>query len=376
MENILITGVNGYIGNAFCQRMLNKGNNVVGIDNNSKLSWLKEVNSISAIPIIEDQNERNERLSIFKGKFEFYNINIESDLVELENLFKNNIFDTVVNLGQQPSGPYSQIDLTHASNSIKNNTIGTLNLLFLINKYCPKTHFLEIASTGTFKHDINTDIPENKFQFEFQGRKSEPSLFPRSAGSFYHCSKIFNTYLSDCANRFWDLNITEINQAVVFGSYFNELNKSEMNSHFSFDSCFGTVVNRFIVQSLMNKPLTIFGNGNQQRGFLSLTDSVYCLELLTDNPAEGFRIPNQLSTFYSINEIAEIIKIINPSTKIKYVDNHRHENTDNFYYNIETKVLENLGYFQKRSLKTELNYLFNKIDINNIKMINDNFIKW
>ena len=37
MKNVLITGCNGYIGNAIVQRLLNKGYNVTGIDNNSKI---------------------------------------------------------------------------------------------------------------------------------------------------------------------------------------------------------------------------------------------------------------------------------------------------------------------------------------------------
>lgn len=36
-KNVLITGANGYIGNAIVQRMLNKGYNVTGIDNDSKI---------------------------------------------------------------------------------------------------------------------------------------------------------------------------------------------------------------------------------------------------------------------------------------------------------------------------------------------------
>jgi len=37
-KNVLITGCNGYIGNAIVQRMLSKGYNVTGIDNDSKIT--------------------------------------------------------------------------------------------------------------------------------------------------------------------------------------------------------------------------------------------------------------------------------------------------------------------------------------------------
>jgi hypothetical protein len=68
-------------------------------------------------------------------------------------------------------------------------------------EYCPDAHLIEIESMGTYQPDINTDIPEGKFRFDYNGRKSEPSIFPKSPGSFYHSSKVFNTYLNDCANR-------------------------------------------------------------------------------------------------------------------------------------------------------------------------------
>jgi hypothetical protein len=72
----------------------------------------------------------------------------------------------------------------------------------MIKDYCPDAHLIEIESMGTFDPTIGVDIPENKFQFEFNGKKSKPCIFPKQAGSFYHASKIFNTYLNDCANRF------------------------------------------------------------------------------------------------------------------------------------------------------------------------------
>jgi len=71
----------------------------------------------------------------------------------------------------------------------------------MMKEYCPNAHLIEIESMGTFNPAINVDIPENKFQFEYNGRTSEPSIFPKQASSFYHSSKVFNTYLNDCANR-------------------------------------------------------------------------------------------------------------------------------------------------------------------------------
>jgi hypothetical protein len=71
----------------------------------------------------------------------------------------------------------------------------------MVKEFCPEAHIVEIESMGTYKHEINTRIPEGRFQFEFEGRKSEPCIFPKQAGSQYHQSKLFNNYLFESAER-------------------------------------------------------------------------------------------------------------------------------------------------------------------------------
>jgi len=373
---VCVCGSNGYIGNALVQRLLKKGYFVVGIDNDKKLEWLDEMESYSAIPV----NTTLEKVRLLNAngmKYVHYSIDISIETNRLRELFRRYDFDIVVNLAQMPSAPYSHVDLEHASWTIQNNTIGTLNIIHMVRDHCPDAHVIEIESMGTYNHAINTDIPEGEFQFDYNGRKSEPCVFPKQAGSYYHMTKIFNTYLMESAHRWWGIKSTTINQGVVYGLWTPEIEESGINSHFAYDSTFGTVVNRFITQSLMDIPLTIYGKGDQKRGYLALNDSIQCLMLFIENPSNGLRMVNQLADVYSINDIANKIKGLNPNTKFKYMESPRVENTNDFYYNVNTDTLKNLGFKNTRSIDDELRYMYNVVDRNRITDISkEKFIKW
>ncbi|MBO8242346.1 SDR family oxidoreductase [Prochlorococcus marinus XMU1410] len=78
----------------------------------------------------------------------------------------------------------------------------------------------------------------------------------------------------------------------------------------------GRVISNFIVQSLTNKNLTIYGDGNQTRSFCYVDDLIDGMMKLMNSEHNGpVNIGNPDE--YTINQIAEtIIKLINPSLKI------------------------------------------------------------
>lgn len=360
MKNVLITGCMGYIGNAVTQRMLFKGYNVVGIDSMIKYhTWTQDV-----VSVIE-QHTLADTLTIFKriGNFKFYRLDIVRNTKEVEKIMGMYKFDTIINLAQQPSAAYSMQSLANALESINNNTNGTLSLLWLMRRYCPEAHFIEIESLGTIQPDIGVDIPENYFCFQYNNKESKPSLFPRRPSSFYHASKVFNTYLNDSVVRWWNLKITAINQGVVYGAYTPEIEQTGVHSPLWVDEAFGTAVHRFIVQALLKHPFTIYGSGNQKRGFLSLNDSVQCVELFVDNPLikPDLRMPNQIDEVLSINQVVDKVDKIIPNEKM-FIESPRVENTDDFYYNPVNETIKSLGFKQTRTIEQEVEYCIDKID--------------
>jgi UDP-sulfoquinovose synthase len=366
--NVLITGFLGYIGFPLTLRLLESGHTITGIDSEIKFKWLQDLNSYSAIKLQLTEERIVFLMKQFYDKFDCYCLDVSKNLRRLKLALKSKKYDVIINLAQQPSAGYSQLSLKTATETIINNQIGTLNLLWYIKKYQPDTHFIEIESFGVNQHDINTDTPEGLFQFQLNGRTSEPCIFPKRPGSFYHNTKVANLYMNDMANRFWDISSTIINQSIVYGNYTPEIDKYDYHTGLYSDSEFGTVINRFIVQSALKEKLTVYGDGEHSRGFLALNDSIQALEIFVNNPPKKgeMRQVNQLSEVYTMNQIAEKVNSIT-NVGIVHIPSPRVENTSNHYYNPIYDTLNNLGFKQTRIMEEEIKYSLEHIDYNNLE---------
>ena len=369
METVVVIGCDGYLGHALTLRLLELGYKVIGIDDYQRRENVKEMESFSAIDI-EDPKFRHEKFKyIFgKDKFEFFNFNIEKQAGDLQMVFeecKNPV--AIVNLAQQPSAPFSHKSEIHATDTTINNLIGTLNLLFVAKEQCPDTHIVQIGSMGEYDHAAGTDIPEGTFDLEFKGRTAPNVIFPRRPGSFYHASKVASTYYMDCAARWWGLTFTDIMQGVVYGNWTPEIEKYGSHTRLDSDECFGTVVNRFIVQTVLGEPMTIYGEGAQKRGYLGIADSIQCLVLAIQNPpVKGrYRTWNQLDTTHSIGEIANIIWEIGNRYNLKpetvKIPTPRVEKTSSFHYNVYTDKLKVLGFEPTRKIKDDAEWTLRQL---------------
>ena len=174
--------------------------------------------------------------------------------------------DVIIHYGEQPSAPYSMAGRDEAVFTQNNNVIGTLNLLFGIKKYCPKTHLIKLGTMGVYGTP-NIDIEEGYLNIKHNGRK-DLVQFPVKPHSYYHLSKAHDSLNLAFACRVWNFRVTDLNQGVVYGTDTHETTLSEkLNTSFHYDHLFGTVINRFCVESAIGKPLTIYGKGNQKRTF-------------------------------------------------------------------------------------------------------------
>ncbi len=371
MKTVLLAGVDGYIGNALCQRLLKEGYEVVGIDNFLRRHWIEhDMKSKSATPILSmyDKIERFKKL----GKFHFYNVDISKDeTFGIRRIFEMHKPEIVVNLAHIPSGPYSQISRSHATITLQNNILGTNNMLWLVREIVPDAHYITIGTTGEYDHYSNIDIEEGYIKINHKGRESVEMIYPRRPGSIYHTSKTASTYLIDFLCRTWQLKCTDVQQSVVFGAYTDEIDLSKIYSRLDSDEAGGTVINRFIVQTLLGIPLTIYGEGKHQRGFISLNDSIQALMIAVKNePPEGHvQVWNQLSEWHSMNEIAgmvhEVAELRGMDISSQHIPSPRTEYTGNHYYKYSTEKLASLGYKPTRSIKREVDYVFDVLATTN-----------
>jgi len=247
---ILVIGYDGYIGFPLTMRLLMENNIVYGIDNYSRRKGVEEMGSVSATDI---SNPYERRELLYKiGNFTHKDIDSVKDDIFLESLIKRMKFDVIINLGHNPSAPYSQIDRHHANNVLLNNIISTNNILWFVKKYCPDCHYLTIGSTGEYNHSLNVDIEEGYFSFEHNKRKSKKCLFPREANSLYHAAKISSTYIIDYLARLWDLKCTDVMQSVVYGIYTPECDKYKEFTRLDTDECFIKGTNIFTPKGQFN----------------------------------------------------------------------------------------------------------------------------
>ena len=362
-KRILILGNDGYIGHPLTMRLLKKGHIVSGIDNGSRRQMVSDIGNVSATDIFSQKSRRDAYTMM--GDYTGYDF----DIVRTPGLFRDLIakkkFDVIVNLAHNPSASYSMISKEQADSVLINNILGTNALLWAVKESCPDTHIISIGSTGEYNHGINVDIEEGYFTFDHNNRTSVECLFPRQANSIYHASKVASTYLIDYCSRIWNLRCTDVMQSVVYGTWTPEVIAYRDPTRLDTDDCFGTVFNRFVVQALLGEPLTVFGNGEHKRGFLALNDSLQALEIAINNPAEPGKVQtwNQLSEWYSMNEVADKVLSIIPGTKVS-IPSPRKEKTDTHYYNYKTDILKGLGYEPTRTMEQEIEYMKNSVKIN------------
>lgn len=380
---VLVLGCDGYIGNAFVQRLLNLGHDVVGVDNFLRRHWIDgDMKSKSAINILS-MDHKIQKFNTM-GNFKFHMCDIAESPPMIDKIIQVERPSVIVNLAHIPSGPYSQISKDHANKTLINNYIGTNNVLWAMREHVPDAHYITIGTTGEYDHYSNIDIEEGYIRINHNGRESNEMIYPRRPGSVYHCSKTASTYLIDFLARSWKIKCTDVQQSIVFGAYTDEIAKTGVYSRFDSDEAGGTVLNRFIVQAVLGIPLTIYGEGNHQRGFLSLNDSVQALTLAVQNPAQPGKVQvwNQLSEWHSMNDIADmVIEVVGDNIKTQHIDTPRNEYTGEHYYNYKIEKLSKLGYKPTRTIKEEIKYVYNMlkpqlVQLQSLRSVVQPKIKW
>src|SRR6185503_3935669 len=255
--------------------------------------------------------------------------------------------DTVIHYGEQPSAPYSMIDVRHATYTQSNNVVGNLNVLFAIRDRSPETHLVKLGTMGEYGTP-DVDIEEGYLTVHQDGR-SHTFLYPKTPGSMYHLSKVHDSHNIHFATRIWGLRATDLNQGVVYGV---ETDESALDprlaTSFHYDEVFGTALNRFCVQAVIGHPLTVYGKGGQTRGALNIRDTLQCVELAVNNPAElgDFRVFNQFTEQFTVGGLAERVKEaaeqLGHSVEIQSFPNPRVE-MEEHYYNAANTKLRDLG---------------------------------
>lgn len=249
---ILVTGTAGFIGFHLAKRLLERGDQVVGVDNindyydvNLKYSRLEEQG------ILQSQiHYGKETESIKYPEYTF----IQADLTDKETLkeiFNEHKIDAVCNLAAQAGVRYS---LTNPEAYIESNINGFLNVLECC-RYAKIKHLLYASSSSVY--GLNKRMP-----FSVDHNVDHPV-------SLYAVSKKSNELMAHAYSHLFNMPTTALRFFTVYGPW----GRPDMALFI------------FTKSILEGKPIEVFNNGNMSRDFTYIDDIVEGIVRLIDRPA-------------------------------------------------------------------------------------------
>jgi len=337
---ILVLGGDGYLGWPVALYLSRKGHDVAVVDNFARRSYDFEMGVDSLVPI-KSLQQRIRTWEEISGYSIHPYVGDLTDAAFVQGTLADFAPHAVVHFAEQRSAPYSMIDRSHAVYTQVNNVTGTLNLLYAIAEQDRDIHLVKLGSMGEYGTP-NIDIEEGFIEITHKGRK-DILPYPKQPGSFYHLSKVHDSHNIHFACRIWGLRSTDLNQGVVYGQETEETAlHPDLATRYDYDGIFGTVLNRFAVQAVVDHPLTVYGKGGQTRGMLDIRDTLACVELAVLNPpaAGEYRVFNQFTESFSVQQVAEKVAALWPGAEIVHLEDPRVEEEDHYYRAAHTKLLD------------------------------------
>jgi UDP-sulfoquinovose synthase len=339
--NVLVLGGDGYLGWPTALYLSRRGHRVGVVDNFARRGYDFEMGVDSLVPIVSLQQRirRWQEISDLSIDLFIGDLTDPSFVTETLASFQP---EAVVHFAEQRSAPYSMIDRQHAVYTQVNNVAGTLNLLYAMAEQDRDIHLVKLGTMGEYGTP-NIDIEEGFIEISHRGR-TDVLPYPKQPGSFYHLSKVHDSHNIMFACRIWGIRATDLNQGIVYGHETEETGlHPDLATRFDYDGVFGTVLNRFCVQAVIDHPLTVYGSGGQTRGMLNILDTLACVELALEHPADRgeFRVFNQFTESFSVLEMAELVKAeFSGSAVIDHTADPRVEKEEHYYRAAHTKLLD------------------------------------
>ena len=237
IKKIIVTGSAGFIGYSLCEKLLKKGNMIIGIDNHNTYYDPKI------------KNARCERLLKYSN-YQHHKSDLK-DNKSLDKIFKKNKPNFVVNLAAQAGVRYS---LENPLEYINSNIVGFANILENCREH--NVEHLIYASTSSV-YGANTKMPFSE---------NDSSNHPLSV---YAASKKSNELMAHAYSHLFKLPTTGLRFFTVYGPW----GRPDM------------ALFKFTKYILENKPINVFNYGKHTRDFTYIDDIVGGLIKIIDRPA-------------------------------------------------------------------------------------------
>ena len=255
---ILITGTAGFIGSHLAKRLVERGDEVVGLDCindyydiNVKYGRLERTGIIGSLE--EGKNiPYNELITSFKSShYKFIKLNLE-DKENMMKLFESEKFDAVCNLAAQAGVRYS---LTNPDAYMDSNIIGFMNIL----EACRHNGVTNLSyASSSSVYGLNEALP-----FSTEHSVDHPI-------SLYAASKKSNELMAHTYSHLFGISTTGLRFFTVYGPW----GRPDM------------ALFLFVKAALEGKKIDVFNNGDMLRDFTYVDDIIEGVVRVIDNPAK------------------------------------------------------------------------------------------
>ncbi|MGB7442578.1 MAG: NAD-dependent epimerase [Coleofasciculaceae cyanobacterium] len=226
MARVLVTGAAGFIGFYLSQRLIARGDQVVGLDN---------INSYYDVSLKKDRLEQLQNQS----GFSFCELDL-ADREGMSKLFAQQKFDLVAHLAAQAGVRYS---ITNPHAYVDSNLVGFVNILEGC-RHSQVKHLVFASSSSVY--GANTKIP-----FAVEDNVDHPV-------SLYAATKKANELMAHTYSHLYALPTTGLRFFTVYGPW----GRPDM-AYFIFTK-----------RILEGKPIDVFNHGKMQRDFTYIDDII------------------------------------------------------------------------------------------------------
>ncbi len=251
---ILVSGTAGFIGSHLALKLLERGDEVVGVDNiNDYYDVRVKYGRLQRAGIKKDEIKYNRLITSDQyPNYKFIKLNLE-DRENLQKLFKDEKFDKVCNLAAQAGVRYS---LTNPYAYIDSNIVGFVNLL-----ECARHNEIKAFSyaSSSSVYGLNEEQP-----FSTKANVDHPI-------SLYAASKKSNELMAHVYSHLYGIPTTGLRFFTVYGPW----GRPDMALYL------------FTKAIIEDKPIDVFNYGNMQRDFTYIDDIVQGVIKVIDNPPKG-----------------------------------------------------------------------------------------
>ena len=251
---ILVTGTAGFIGFHLANRLLERGDEVIGLDNiNDYYDVNLKYGRLAVAGIEKEKIEYNKLIQSNKyPNYKFIKLNLE-DKENVFKLFKEEKFDKVCNLAAQAGVRYS---LTNPDAYINSNIVGHMNILEAVRHFGVKA--LSYASSSSV-YGLNKKQP-----FSTDDNVDHPI-------SLYAATKKADELMSHTYSYLYNIPTTGLRFFTVYGPW----GRPDM------------ALFLFTKAILENRAIDVYNYGNMQRDFTYVDDIVEGIIRVIDNPPKG-----------------------------------------------------------------------------------------